>query len=210
MTTLSGAHGELVGLLVDAISSLPGDEWMDAATYAAFALGGPPLEFSAAPENRIPIAGTIGADHFIAGRTMGRERYLALIRSRLVQVIEDGLREDFIVGAVADDVSAMFDRLADTKAGNERRATMAASITRYIGDPAAFRRDVGVKDPSVAELSDTELVAQLTRLLDRLRPTVDAEVSEHLASRNHWEAARQQHLAAHVLEAWRDRSVYDA
>lgn len=182
---------------------------MDPATYAAFALGGPALKFSAAPDNRIPIADTIGAEHFIAGRTMGRERYLALVRSRLVEVIEDGLREDFIVEAVANDVSAQFERLSDTRAGNESRAKLHAIITRHIADPSVFRSALAARDPSVTALSDDEVTEQLTRLLDRLRPAGDAEVSEHLALRNHWEAARQQHLAGDVLEAWRDRSIYD-
>jgi len=209
MTTPSGARGELVDLLVDAISSLPGDEWTDAATYAAFALGGPPLEFSAAPENRIPNAGTIGAEKFIAGRTMGREPYLALLRSRLVEVIKDGLREDFIVAAVADDISAQFESLTDTEAGNEKRAKLAAGVTRQLEDPAAFRLTVEARDPSVAELKDDEVIQHLTRLLDRLKPAGDAEISEYLTSKSHWETARQQHLAAEVVEAWRARSVYD-
>ncbi|MCU1415775.1 MAG: hypothetical protein JWN80_3115 [Microbacteriaceae bacterium] len=209
MTTPSGARGELVDLFVDAVSSLPGDEWMDPATYAAFALGGPPLRFSAAPDNRIPIADTVGAEHFIAGRTMGRERYLALIRSRLVEVIEDGLREDFIVEALVNNVSAQFERLTDTRAGNESRAKLHATITRHIADPSAFRSALAGRDPSVTELSDEEVTEQLTRLLNRLRPAGDAEVLEHLALKTHWEAARQQHLAREVLEAWRDRSVYD-
>lgn len=209
MTTPSGARGELVDLLTDAISSLPGDEWTDAATHASFALGGPPLEFSAAPENRIPNAGTIGAEKFIAGRTMGRERYLALLRARLVEVINDGLREDFIVAAVADDISAQFESLTDTAAGNERRAELAAVITRQLEDPAAFRIAFAAQDPSVAELSDDEVTERLTGLLDRLKPARHAEVSEHLELKNHWEAARQQHLAAEVVEAWRARSAYD-
>ena len=210
MTTPSGARGELIDLLVNAISSLPDDEWTEAATYAAFALGGPPLEFSAAPENRIPSAGTIGAEGFIAGLTMGREPYLALVRSRLLEVIKDGLREDFIVVAVADEISAQFESLTDTEAGNEGRAKLAAVITRQLEDPAALRPAFAARDPSVAELSDDEVTQHLTRLLDRLKPAGDAEISERLTSKDHWETARQQHLAAEVVESWRARSIYDA
>jgi hypothetical protein len=206
VTAPSGAPGELVDLLVTAISSVPGDEWTEAATFAAFALGGSPLEFSAAPENRIPNAGTIGAEKFIAGRTMGRERYLALLRSRLVEVIKDGLREDFIVAAVADDISAQFERLTDTEASNESRARLSTAISRYIADPATFRGEMAEQDPSVADLTDDEVKQRLTGMLNRLMPAGDAEVAAHLELKNHWEDARRQYLTAAALDEWRNRS----
>jgi len=192
--------------LVAAIASVPGEEWMEAATYAAWALGGRPLQFSPAP-GWIPHAGTVGAEEFITGRTVGRERYLDLLRSRLVQVIDDGLREDFVVRAIADEVSMQFDRLTDTEASNASRARIGTAIARYVDDPALFRTDMAAQDPSVLDLNDDEVTHRLKSMLDRLKPVEHSERDPHLELKNHWEDARQRHLPTVFVDEWRNRST---
>lgn len=76
MAIPTGCKGEHIASLMAPITGVPVEHWIDAATYAAFAIGGPPLEFSPAPD-RIPTANTLGAEEFIAGRTLAPGRTAA-------------------------------------------------------------------------------------------------------------------------------------
>ena len=203
MTLVTGSDGELVELFLELIEDLSEDDWIDVAAYTADAIGGEPARYYPAPAGRIPSAGSLAAKHFEDGNTMTRNRYNALLRERLTELVRAGLREDFLIKAVLDAVSETLRTLIDASTANKSRSEMRLKLQKHLDHPEIFREFMERDDPTVTSLSDEEIRERIQNLIGKLGPVQLDEEASHLGLLDRWETTREALIPAGVIDQWR-------
>lgn len=174
---MRGGDGELIRRLLGVLTALPGYLELDAATFIAFAIGGVPMTTSPRPADVVPAFGTIAAKNFIDGHTVELDVYRRMLADRLSQLYRDGVCEDFLVRAVAADVTRQFARLTETSRADAARADFFDKLT-----------------------SSGRGVSQSMR--EQLQPSTQAEITLHVEDLQTWTDAQQSALPNEVLDAW--------
>ena len=106
MSGVRGNVGELIGRLRSVLNAVPELEGIEAAKWIASVIGGAPVKLSVIPAGVIPFAGTSDAESFVNGITVELGEYVALIGARLGYLVANGLREDFLVRSLLQEVTA--------------------------------------------------------------------------------------------------------
>lgn len=115
LSGVRGSAGELIGLLRSALGALPEVEAIEAATWIALVVGGAPARLSVIPTGVVPLAGTTGADSFVNGVAVEIGEYVSLVGARLGYLVANGLREDFLVRSLLDEVTRKWKREPDSE-----------------------------------------------------------------------------------------------
>jgi hypothetical protein len=188
-TKITGERGELVQRLCMALDTpaLDFSEFMTASVYLTHSLGFRSMPFSDEEEQR--------------------PGYLRQLSDRLMYLIDLGVDEAFLVGALRDVLTKQVDDFADVQKTAEKRAAITEPLRKALADPAelaAYRRLVEDSHPETRDLTDTEVRKQLESIvnLPHLGPP-DAEASTAAwAHHDHWEQARNTYLSDDGIDKW--------
>ena len=205
----AGLDGELIDRLVAAINSPREPDWEDLAWYTTFAVGGPELQGIVPEPGDEPMPGTVGAKMLETLQPVSREEYFRRIRARLTHLVRSGLREDLIVRALRDELTADLQKVANTEVGDTRREELRAEIQHAADSPEAiarFRASLSKKDPEVASLTDEQVSDRLRHLAegDLMNPTSANEAQKRWARVARWQEDIEA-VSDQMLELWRDR-----
>lgn len=198
-----GVDGELVDRLISAMDSPREPEWKSIAWYTAYAIGGPELEGIAPEPREEPMPGTLGAMMLEQLKPVSRVEYFRRIKARLTHLVLSGFREDLLVRALRDELTANFQRLANTEVGDTRRDEFRADIEQAATTPegiAEFR--ASSKDPEVASLTDEQLADRIRRLADFMTPMSREEAQKRWDRVASWQEDTEA-ISDHNLELWR-------
>lgn len=201
-----GIDGELIDRLIVAMDSPREPEWENVAWYTAYAIGGPELAGIAPQPREKPTPGTLGALMLEQLKPVSRVEYFRRIKARLTHLISSGVREDLLVRALRDELTANFQKLADTEVGDTHRDQFRAEIEQAATTPegiAEFR--ASSKDPEVASLTDEQLADRIRRLADFMNPTSRDEAQQRWDRVTRWQEDIEA-VSDHNLELWRQRN----
>ena len=168
-----GVDGELVDRLLAAVNSPHEHDWLNTVWFLVFAIGGDDLYRLEPDSGREPIPGSVGAERRARRQLVSREAYFRHIKHRLMQLIQSGVREDFLVRALWDELTTNCQMLANTEAGNTKREEFRERLEQRAADPefiAVFRGRLAAKDPEVGRLSDDEVADRLRNMASRMEP----------------------------------------
>lgn len=205
----TGIDGELVDRLIGAVNSHD-DDWVDLSWFLVFAVGGAELWAAEPDTGRDPPPGSVGAERRKTRQLLSRPAYVERVRERLMSLVRSGVREDFLVRAVRDELTTNRQEFADTEGASTRREEMRARIERDASSPeavAAFRAALSRSDPEAASLTDADISERLRRmagseLLGPMSPRAEQEAWARVARWNDQVAAR---LSDRALAVWFDR-----
>jgi hypothetical protein len=207
---LKGAQGELVTRLVAAVFAPEDRDWMDLGIFLANLVGGDELDNVMPDDRKEHAPGTVGALMHKTATLVGRREYSERAAARILQLVRSGVREDFLVRALRDELTATMHHMAHTEVGNTRRKADAARMQETVQDPAAiesFRRSWAKTDPEAAKLSDEEIAKQLGETAERFgKPMSRKEEQDHWARSTRW-SSRAQAVSDQVIETWRNRNM---
>jgi hypothetical protein len=201
-----GIDGELIDRLIVAMDSPREPEWENVAWFTAYAIGGPELDGIAPQPREKPTPGTLGALMLEQLKPVSRVEYFRRIKARLTQLVRSGVREDLLVRALRDELTANFQKLANTEVGDTRRDEFRAEIEQAATTPegiAEFR--ASSKDPEVASLTDEQLADRVRRLADFMTPTSREEAQQRWDRVTRWQEDTET-VSDHNLDLWRQRN----
>lgn len=204
--TIEGNPGELVDRFVDAVNSPDEHDWQDLSFFVVATVGGEEFA-SAIPDTGPPVPGSYGEKLRETYAVVSREDYFRRMAVRLYRLVAFGLREDFLVRALRDELTARCQELARTEEGDTRVEELRASIERGASDPeriADFRARLAARDPEAGQMTDAEVADRLRSLASRLQPI------SHDSAKDRWSrVTRWTHRAEAVSDAaiagWWDR-----
>jgi len=141
-------------------------------------------------------------------QVVSRDEYLSRIRERLAALVLSGVREDFLVRALRNELTAHMQTYAQTEATKDKREARQEEMEQHARDPkfiAVFREGMAKRDPEAAKLSDQAIAG---RLRDMARwagkPMSREEEEKAWASSARW-IERSKVVSDEVLEKWLDR-----
>lgn len=143
-----GENAELIDKLLLAVNS---SDWEEFSWILVFAVGGEPAGLTAETGRNYP-PGSVGAKVKATHRVVDRGEYFACIRSRLLDLVRSGLREDVLVRALRDDIGRLLRTfVGGTEEAQQGRAKMKADLERRAADPqfiARWRAKLAEEDPA--------------------------------------------------------------
>lgn len=184
---------------LEVLSSEPADDphrLTDAGSFVALAVGGEPTYFT--PLEGEPPPGTILAAIHAEGTTVSNSEWIALLRSRLHEVVNAGVDPLFLMRSIAYYVADWYRSLADTGRADNSRANSREDMLAIAEDPSrlsAYRLRLIEQDPKYGEQSDEEIANGLRRLADKLAPVSPEEAVDHWSKLQAWERDSAQILA---------------
>lgn len=199
-----GESGELIERLVDATNS---NDWHELSWILVFAVGGEPARVEPDTGHEYP-AGSVGAERRKTHRVVSRDEFFALIRTRLLEVVRLGLREDVLVRGLRDEITRQLRSFADMEEGSERRAKTKAKLERRAADPdfiARFRAEMARKDPTVAAMSDQQIAETFLNMAERLAPVPLERELDLWATVDRWVGRADDVISDAVIDLWIDR-----
>lgn len=204
MNEVQGTDGELIDRFMTVIDSGDDDEWTLLAILVAFTIGGRELDRAVPDTGAQPIPGTMGAIIRETHGPLRRNEYFGCIRRRLVDLVESGVREDFLIRALRDDLTVHLQEFAQTEAADTRREKTRAQLESDAADPqriADFRARLAGTDPDAANATDEELAEQLRGLAASLAPISREQRQKAWAQITRWNR-RTEALSDHALATW--------
>src|SRR6266851_6918796 len=123
-----GIAGELVDRLANAVNSPHDRDWLDLSWFLVFAIGGAVLARILPDTGKEPPPGSHGAELRKTHEVVSRDVYFSRIRMRLTQLVESGLREDILIRALRDELTAQCQEFAQTEAGDTRREELRIKL----------------------------------------------------------------------------------
>ena len=136
MEHLTGETGQLVDRFMDIVRNGVATEgsWYDLGLFTAMVIGGSPL--GVIPDDgREPRPGSVAEHMHATGNVVSGDEFFSLVRARIIDRIEDGVNEAFIVRALRDQLRRNLMHLADVGTGDERRVQMRERIEGMLGEP---------------------------------------------------------------------------
>jgi hypothetical protein len=127
------------------------------------------------------------------------------IRRRIEHLVDAGVDEAFLVGALRDLLENRLSRLADVGEGEGRADEARAVMQRAIDDPAAladFRRGI----PDLDHVPDDDVRQMLRKMLSQFRPIDADSATERWRIHEEWTALRAEWLSNEDLERWTMRN----
>ncbi|MDQ6879254.1 MAG: hypothetical protein M3082_16485 [Candidatus Dormibacteraeota bacterium] len=202
-----GVAGELIDRLLWAVNAPEGRDWLDHGFYLVFAVGGPELA-GIEPDSGPPVPGSYGEKVRATRQVVSRDEYLDRIGERLAALVLSGVREDFLVRALRNELTAHMQTYAQTEATKDKRDARREEIEQHARDPefiAAFRERMAKRDPEDAKLSDQAIAGRLRDMARRVgKPMFREEEERAWASSARW-IERSKVVSDEVLEKWADR-----
>ena len=196
-----GESGELVELLVEAVNS---DNWLELAWFLAFAIGGEPMRVEPDTGRDYP-PGSVGAELRRTRQTVSRDMYFTIIRNRLRECVEFGIREDVLVYGLRDEITRQLKSFANSEQGNERRAKMKANLEHSAADSdfiAQFRKNMARQDPSVASMTDQQISDILLSMAERMAPIPIERELELWTSVDRWVSRTKEMISDVIIDEW--------
>jgi hypothetical protein len=200
---LGGATGQLVDRLVWVLDhddpSLVTRWWAEVGMIVAVSIGGSAVEV-------MPSAGagtTIGIDLTSGSGVLrvGRSSYLNALRFRLLELVDDGIDERFLVRALRDEIAEF---LATDYVGSAPRVEDLAALVERLLAEASLRGRLREQNPYFHRRSDNELVGELTGACDSLDgPDPGAlEALVQWAAQDAWSRWTAEALDDEHLDQW--------
>jgi len=205
-----GDDGELVARLLGAVFSPEDRDWIDLGIFLAHAVGGDELDRVMPDDGRDPVPGTMGAVMRKTAEVVSRDEYSRRVASRILSLVRSGVREDFLVRALRDELTATLQHMAQTEGGSLRRETDAASMQETANDPgaiASFRRSLAKRDPEAAKLNDEEIAKGLQEAAAYIGKPVSNEQEQEMWARSTRWNERAQAVSDRVIAIWHDRKM---
>jgi hypothetical protein len=205
-----GVDGELVDRLISAVNSSHERDWLNIVWFLVFAVGGDDLDRLEPDSGREPSPGSVAAERRTRLQLVSRDAYFRHIRNRLMQLVQSGVREDFLVRALRDELTTNCQMLANTEAGNTKREELRDSLERRATDPefiAVFRARLAAKDPSAALLTDDEVGARLRNMASMTEPMSKADEQEAWNRAARWNEQAEA-LSDRVIALWKERYAF--
>jgi hypothetical protein len=204
----NGRPGELVDRLMNIVRTEVGPEgsWFDLGMVMALALGGQPIRVI--PDiRRLPEPGSLGEAVRASTPVVSQNVYFEMIRLRMVELIDQGVNEAFIVHALRDQLRRDLMRVADVGVSDQRRAELREWLEATMNDPegiAAVRASMAEEDPSVATLPAEEIEARLTALADSpvLTTTPLERAVDSWAAVERWDREVASQLSDETIDDW--------
>ena len=207
---LKGDAGELVTRLVDAVFSPEDRDWIDLGIFLAHAVGGDGLDRIMPDDGSETVPGTMGALMRKTAEVVSRDEYSRRVASRILGLVRSGVREDFLVRALRDELTATMQHMAQTEGGSLRRETDAASMRATADDPAAIathRGSLAKRDPEAAMLTDEEIAKRLREAAAYLgKPVPKEQELDRWARSTRWNE-RAQAVSDRVIAIWDARNT---
>jgi len=205
---VKGVPGELIDRFIWAIDSPSEHDWSNLGFYVRFALGGDQFAGIDPDTGKEPAPGTVGAKRRETRRVVSRDEYISRMEDRLAELVLSGVREDFLVRALRDELTGHVRWFADVEEGTTRRQEMKESIERDIQDPdflANYRKLMARRDPEAGKLDDKTLIERLRDTAEHIGKPVSRE-----QEREAWEASERWNeraavISDDVLATWRER-----
>lgn len=198
----------MIDRLVAALDSSDGREWLELAWVVSFALGGEELTTVVPDNGDDPVPGTMGDVIRRTHTPVGRDEYFSRVRRRLEALVRAGMREDFLVRALRDEVTARVQGFARTEEANTRREELRAGLERTASDPdaiASFRAHLAETDPDATGLDDEEVTARLQDLASTMRPMATSDEQEAWNRARWWQDTVSRLISDTALATWLDK-----
>lgn len=180
---VTGRPHELIDRLMHVLDRDPDDDgrwWANAAIWASVALG---------------CTGEVE-------RCRDQRMSIDAVADRLRNLVEAGVDEAFIVGAVRDLLGQRIGDLADLEEAGRGVNRLREVLRRAETDPAALRDG----SPQLAHLSDEKILETTRRMLDEATLTPE-EVERRQRVYARWQDLAGQWLSGDALGAWSARSA---
>jgi hypothetical protein len=200
-----GIDGELIDRLLAAVNSPHDRDWVDLGWYLVFTVGGDELHAIVPDTGDEPAPGTVGEEIRKTHEVVTRDVYFRRMRMRLMRLVDSGVREDFLVRSVREELTAHRQEFAQTEGADTRREELRNKLEQPTPERiAGFRAALARKDPGAELLTDEQISDRLREMAARVPPIS----REH--AQDAWErASRWNDQAAavsdHVIALWRDR-----
>jgi hypothetical protein len=140
------------------------------------------------------------------------EQWVAAMRDQFEELLAAGVDEEFLVVAVRDALARKVHGYTDFARANENRSNTLEGFQKLIDDPIErqrYRETLEETNPEYAAMSDDELVAQLTGMLERLpvfRP-IDADEAAHAwGDSERWADLVGQAISDEIVSTWTSRA----
>lgn len=202
-----GVDSELVDRLIAAVNSPHERDWLNMVWFLVFAVGGDELDRLEPDSGHEPRPGSVAAERRARLQLVSRDAYFRHIRNRLTQLVRSGVREDFLVRALRDELTTNCQILANTEAGNTKREELRESLERRALDPefiAVFRARLAAKDPAAGLLSDDEVGDRLRNMASMTEPMSKADEQEAWNRATRWNEQAEA-VSDRVIVLWKDR-----
>lgn len=207
---IKGQAGELVDRLITLLNcdDLGEHGWDSVGFYAVVFIGGRRTLGNVTPDTgHPPVPGSVGEWERQGTELVSRDRYFALIRERLVNLITNGMDEAFLVRSLRDAIRRQLEHLTDVGKGDLNRAELRSSIQRTAEDPikiAKFRELLTEDDPSAVTLNDEEITMRLRKMAEGefLLPISPDEVLDRWAMLTHWDQHSASLLPDSLFDEW--------
>lgn len=166
---ITGSRGELVDRLIAAIDSEQDPNWIGAFEVAAGASLRGSLRDITIDRGPVP-EGSVAKVLWGDSDRVSRSEYLAVVRDRLLEIVDADVSEAFIVTAIWQTFRDHLASLADPAVGEASRMKLRERLLDEVDDPAVSE--------SRREMADTMLSGPV------LQPTgpVTREIAERLAA----------------------------
>jgi hypothetical protein len=206
---LQGLPTELIERLIEAVDSPYQDDWYEVAWYLVFAIGGKALAKIDPDTGSEPPPGSVGAMMRETLDLVTRQEYFDAIQNRLAEIVLSGVREDFVIRSLRDELTRQVGSLADDTAhGSEKREERVAKLRSWAEDPAMiarFRDGVAKDDPKAASMTDEEVAEQLREMAAELGPIQLETELDRWAAVERWTARAEALVSDTIIDEWLDR-----
>ena len=111
---------------------------VDAGSWVAVAIGGKPNYYH--PIGNPPKSGTVLGELHAAGETVDEERWVELVRQRLMEIVDNGVDPVFLVRGLAHHITDIYRDMADTGRVDENRDRSREAMYAAAEDPVQLAR----------------------------------------------------------------------
>ena len=209
---VSGDDGELIARLIGVVN-IDG-RWYELSWYLVFAVGGRRLDEILPDTGVEPTPGSVGEELRRTHELVSRAAFFDAIGDRLTQLVRSGLREDVLVRALRDDLTARLREFTEVEDANRRREELRQNLEQRASDPvevARFREAMAESDPErAAALTDDELAAEIRRLGERLSPIPIEGELRAWAEHDQWIESIEAVLSDEAINKWLQQYTQNA
>jgi len=202
-----GVDGELVDRLLEAMNSPDAEDWANLGWFMVYAVGGDELTSVVPDTGKEPNPGSVAAEKRKTHGLVNRDEYFRRMRARLLRLIRSGVREDFLVSALRNELTSHLQRFAQTEAADDRRQATRERLEHIAASPeriAEFRDTLARRDPEALKRSDQEIARDLRRMAESVGPITRAEAEEAWSRVTRWNERREV-ISDAVIAEWEDR-----
>lgn len=212
-TAITGAHGELIARLIQLLRGngpvADTDRVKNLGFWVLYAVGNnSPLARAVVLDdvNERPTPGTMLERQLQTGRAVTAEQWLELLNSRLLEIIDFGIEEEFLVVALRDRITRFVDEFADVGSTAEKRARGRAHMLALADDPEyveRFRDDRAAENPAYANKPLEDVAEELRETAERLLhdPSAD-DAKAAWSAKDAWDRDVAALLDDEVVDEW--------